>query len=401
MKEYKYHELAGIFDLIEGEEYKGLKEDIRKNNLMESIKIFDGKILDGRNRYRVCKELGIEGDFKILSNTIDPLEYVWSVNYHRRHLRPAQKADAIAEKYKWKERREKARKKQEIQGYITQENKRKKELLSSEDKSLIKKPIQQNIFNKSLTSAQKTNKIIDIRNKEKKQNPINIRKEMAKEGGVSEETISVQQKVKKMNDPQISKKWEQARKGKTTIKAVKMAIDKKVKPKILPILPIDKYDIIYADPPWTYNFTQSPNRSIEKEYPTMDLKDICKLKVPSADNSILFLWCTSPKLIPEGVEVIRSWGFTYKTSMVWVKDKIGMGYYARSRHEFLLIATKGKPGVPEPSVRPDSVIEAPRTKHSKKPELYEMIERMYPNRKYLELFARNKRENWKSWGNEV
>ena len=397
MKEYKYHELAGIFDLIEGEEYKGLKEDIRKNDLMESIKIFEGKILDGRNRYRVCKELGIEGDIKILPNTINPLEYVWSVNYHRRHLTSAQKADAVIQYSSWlEELEEKAREKHRIMVENQERNNKgqiiKKQSLSSEDKhSKIKQPIQQDIF-KNTIITKKPEIVIE---------PINVTKEQAKKARVSEETIQIAKKVKKMNDPQISKKWEQARKGKTTIKAVKMAIDKKVKPKILPILPIDKYDVIYADPPWTYNFTQAPNRSIEKEYPTMDIKDICKLKIPSADNSILFLWCTSPKLIPEGVEVIRSWGFTYKTSMVWVKDKIGMGYYARSRHEFLLIATKGKPGVPEPAVRPDSVIEAPRTKHSKKPELYEMIERMYPNRKYLELFARNKRENWKSWGNEV
>lgn len=115
----------------------------------------------------------------------------------------------------------------------------------------------------------------------------------------------------------------------------------------------------------------------------------------------MFLWVTSPKL-EEGLIVLNAWGFEYKTSMVWVKDKIGMGYYVRGRHEFLLIGTKGNPLKPEPENRFDSVIAAPRTEHSKKPsEVYERIEKMYPNGKYLELFARNERKNWKSWGNEV
>jgi len=174
--------------------------------------------------------------------------------------------------------------------------------------------------------------------------------------------------------------------------------ENKPKPKV----PDGKFELIYADPPWQYNFTSSPTRSIEKEYSTMSLKQICELKIPYTDNCVLFLWCPAPKLYPEGMEVIKAWGFVYKTCMVWIKDKIGMGYYGRNRHELLLIATRGKPGTPKPRNRPDSVIEAPRVKHSKKPEIvYELIEQMYPNKNKIELFARNERSNWKSWGNEI
>jgi N6-adenosine-specific RNA methylase IME4 len=85
-----------------------------------------------------------------------------------------------------------------------------------------------------------------------------------------------------------------------------------------------------------------------------------------------------------------------------VKDKIGMGYYARQRHELLLVATKGAPGVPMPEDRYDSVIEAPRGQHSEKPHIvYDMLEAMYPTFRKLELFARNSRDTWHSWGNEV
>jgi len=180
-----------------------------------------------------------------------------------------------------------------------------------------------------------------------------------------------------------------------------MKVKKNKKPKKVPKLPKGKFNVIYADPPWHYEGGTDATRIIENQYPTMKTEDICILEIPAAKDSVLFLWVTNPKL-DEGLEVMESWGFTYKTNMVWVKDKIGMGYYARGRHEILLIGTKGSPGVPEPKDRPDSVIEAPRTKHSKKPEsAYELIEQMYPERKYLELFARNKRKNWTSWGNEI
>jgi N6-adenosine-specific RNA methylase IME4 len=166
-------------------------------------------------------------------------------------------------------------------------------------------------------------------------------------------------------------------------------------------LPEGKFNVIYADPPWKYEFAQSGNREVGKEYPTMELDDICKIAVPAADDAILLLWVTVPKL-REGMKVVEAWGFEYKTGMVWVKGgKIGMGYYVRSKHELLLIATRGKFGPPAEDCRPESIIIADRGKHSEKPAVvYELIEKMYPGHKYIELFARSKRDGWTSWGNE-
>ena len=170
-----------------------------------------------------------------------------------------------------------------------------------------------------------------------------------------------------------------------------------------PPLPAGVFDLILADPPWRYDFAAYSDKhgEVEDHYPTMPLADICALTVPAADNATLYLWATSPKLT-EALEVMDAWGFDYKTSMVWVKGSIGMGYHARQRHELILIGTKGTPGVPEPENRPDSVIEAPRLEHSVKPDrLYEIIETAYPDRRYLELFARRPRDGWEAWGNEV
>lgn len=166
---------------------------------------------------------------------------------------------------------------------------------------------------------------------------------------------------------------------------------------------VERYPIVYADPPWRYEHVKTESRAIENQYPTMSLDEICALDVNSitTDDSVLFLWATSPKLA-EAMRVVESWGFTYRTCAVWTKDQIGMGYYFRQRHELLLVAVKGAPPMPEPADRPDSVVSAPRQEHSAKPEVfYELIERMYPSLPRIELFARSAREGWARWGNQA
>ena len=169
--------------------------------------------------------------------------------------------------------------------------------------------------------------------------------------------------------------------------------------------PEGKFQVIYADPPWRYENPPmgGSNRSIENHYPTMNLVEICALDIGlvADDNCVLFLWATAPKL-SECMEVITAWGFTYRTCMVWIKDKIGMGYHARNQHEILLIAKRGEMAPPEPSDRPSSVLQAPRLEHSAKPlEYYDIIERMYPKQNKLELFCRSPRDGWAVWGNQA
>lgn len=168
-------------------------------------------------------------------------------------------------------------------------------------------------------------------------------------------------------------------------------------------LPTDKYQIILADPPWRYEHSVSGSREIENQYPTMSLNEICNLPISDmvAEESLLFLWTTSPKL-EESIQVVNAWDYNYRTCMVWVKDKIGMGYYARQQHELLLIAKKGNFPTPKAGTQHSSIIESPRLKHSQKPlEIYDIIESMYPGMKYLELFARQERFGWTSWGNQL
>jgi len=167
-----------------------------------------------------------------------------------------------------------------------------------------------------------------------------------------------------------------------------------------PPMPEGQFNVIYADPPWRYQFSETSMRAVENQYPTMDLEDIKGLDIPAAENAVLLLWATAPKL-EEALEVVNAWGFTYKTCAVWDKEKIGMGYWFRGQHELLLLGIKGSFRAPDESNRFSSVIRSPRSSHSKKPqEVYSMIESMFPQGKYLELFAREKRLGWGGWGNE-
>lgn len=170
-----------------------------------------------------------------------------------------------------------------------------------------------------------------------------------------------------------------------------------------PEIPDGQYGLIYADPPWRYEHSKTESRDIENQYPTLNLDQICELPIQdlTAPDCVLFLWATSPKL-EEAMRVIDSWDFTYRTCAVWDKELIGMGYYFRQQHELLLVATKGTPGAPLPQTRVSSVLRERRQKHSKKPEkVYALIEDMYPNTSRIELFARNNRAGWSSWGNEA
>ena len=166
-----------------------------------------------------------------------------------------------------------------------------------------------------------------------------------------------------------------------------------------PPLPEGKYAVIYADPPWSYD-NSGFDQSAASIYPTMTVEEIADLPVGdlAGDECVLLLWATSP-LLPEAFEVMEAWGFEYKASRVWIKNRApGIGWFVNTRHEFLLIGVRGQG---HPKEKLDSVIEAPVTRHSAKPHLlYDEIEWCYDG-PYIELFARNEREGWECWGNEV
>ena len=176
-------------------------------------------------------------------------------------------------------------------------------------------------------------------------------------------------------------------------------------------LPNKKYNIIYADPPWTFKTwsNKGKGKSAEQYYDCMTIDAIQTLPVNEIadENCILFIWVTYPKLI-EGIETISKWGFTYKTcGFSWIKknkkaDSLfwGLGYWTRANNEICLLATKGKPKRVGKGVH--QVVMDKIREHSRKPDcVRDRIIELCGNLPRIELFARQKINGWDVWGNEV
>lgn len=175
-------------------------------------------------------------------------------------------------------------------------------------------------------------------------------------------------------------------------------------------LPDGKFAVIYADPPWSFKTysAKGEGRSAKKHYSTMTLDDIKALPVAdiAAKDCVLLIWVTMP-MIPQALEVIKAWGFKYKTcGFDWLKLNrtnknlfSGTGYWTRANGELCFLATRGKPKRIGKDV-PQAIL-AERREHSRKPDVaYERIERLLHG-PYVELFARAPRAGWTSWGNQT
>lgn len=165
----------------------------------------------------------------------------------------------------------------------------------------------------------------------------------------------------------------------------------------------ERFSIVLADPPWSYAHSRLGRLSPGRHYPTLSVEQIAGIPVESlvARDSLLFLWATPP-LLEDGLRVLTAWGFQYVTCAVWDKECLGPGYHFRQQHELILVGKRGKPGTPATAAKARSVFRARRGKHSAKPvQVHEYIERAYPHRPKLELFARHPRADWAVWGNQL
>lgn len=174
-----------------------------------------------------------------------------------------------------------------------------------------------------------------------------------------------------------------------------------------------EFRTILADPPWRFqNRTgkMAPEHKRLSRYGTMETADIMALPVHRAiaPTAHLYLWVPNA-LVPEGIEVMRAWGFHYKTNLVWHKirkdggsDGRGVGFYFRNVTELILFGVRGKNArTLTPGRRQVNYLASRKREHSRKPdELYDLIEACSPG-PYLELFARGTRKNWCAWGNQA
>jgi len=158
------------------------------------------------------------------------------------------------------------------------------------------------------------------------------------------------------------------------------------------------YRTIVIDPPWPYDSKYDPeSRRVANPYPSMSIEEIGSIHLPCHDDCILWLW-TTHAFLESAFNILNLWGFTHKATMVWDKEKLGVGYWLRMQCEFVLLASRGKPEWNSTNIR--DIIREPRREHSRKPEsFYQMVEKSCPANR-LDYFSRTKRDGFTSYGNE-
>lgn len=391
-----FHEVANLFPLMSAEEFSALKQDIAENGLREAVWLHpDGRIVDGRNRYRACTELGITPTYRTWEGKGSLVHFVVSLNLHRRHLSSSQRAVVgldilpMLEEEMKKKQIEGAKKgaaitnkTERLDQRIDQGEIEKRAPQAAAQAATITQTNRQYISDAKALQADAPELLSEVR-----AGTLNIPQAKQLARMPEEKRAAVQSKMREMGTDKVTK--------------AARAVTQESKEEA-PALPSGKYRVFYADPPWSYGNTMPEGTTQPDDYyPLMSTPAIAALPIKdlAEDNAVLFLWTTSPHL-EECFEVIRGWGFKYKTSFVWDKIKHNMGHYNSVRHEFLLVCTRGSctPDVPKLF---DSVQSIERTGHSVKPEEFrQIIDTIYPHGKRVELFARRPVDGWDRWGNE-
>jgi N6-adenosine-specific RNA methylase IME4/ParB-like chromosome segregation protein Spo0J len=351
------HAEAARIPVMPEEEYKAFRADVAARGLRVPIEITkEDVVLDGRQRLRAARELGHESVPVRIVEPDDQLDYMLRAALLRRQLNASQRAALVVEFERYRE-------------------------LKTEGKKRQRANLRQAPEVATLPPRGKTRDVA------------------AGWAGVSARTVQDAATVHE-NDKEL---FERVKRGELGAALAARRVRRGLRDRSLPPpppLPGGPFELIYADPPWQLGNPDGAHAP-ESHYPTMALEEIKALPIPAGEDAVLFLWAVSG-LLPQAFEVIEAWGFECKSCLVWIKPSVGPGVWLRNRHELLLVARRGAFPPPEPEDRVDSVLEAPRGRHSQKPEcLYELIERMYPHASKLEFFARARRPGWVAWGNEV
>lgn len=375
-----FHPLANIFPLIEGAAFDDLVADIREHGVREPVWLYEDQILDGRNRWRAAEVAGVDCQTRVYAGD-EPVQFVLSLNLHRRHLSESQRAMVGA--------------KLANLGHGQRPDR-------SIDLSTTQ-PQAAEMLNVSVPSIKRARDVIAGGSPELVHAVESGSVSVSAAADVATLPKQEQAEIVARGEREILQAAKLIRAGKAEERrSERMEKIAEISKGNAPLGASERYPVIYVDPPWRYEHAESESRAIENQYPTMSLDEIKEMEIGSIafNDCILFMWATSPKLA-EAFEVLQAWGFSYRTCAVWDKQKIGMGYYFRQQHELLLVAVRGNPPTPSPADRPSSVFSYPRGQHSAKPhEVYELIEAMYPTLPKLEMFCRSPRTGWGVWGNQ-
>jgi len=366
-------EFQNLIPALTPEEFSQLKENILSEGVRDPLVCWrngDLTLLDGHNRYRICKENEIHFNIieRDLKNREEAKTWIIKNQFGRRNLNKYQRsvlALQLEDIF-----REKAKEKQAEAG--------KNKLCQKSDKA------------------------------------VHTKRELAKTASVSHDTIAkvkvIQEKANDEQKQKLQEGQESVNKVYNELKRAEKKEERRQRHENVNQIELSekKYRILYCDPPWRYNdsgvITENDNYGrAERHYPTMSLSELKDLPIKNMadDNAILFMWSTSP-MLESAFELVNSWGFKYKSLFVWYKVKHNFGHYNSVRQELLLVCTKGS-CTPDKLKLFNSVQQIERSKvHSQKPEEFrKIIETLYTWGNKIELFARKRTNGWDVWGNQL
>ncbi len=388
-----FHPYAELFPLIEGEQFGELVADIKANDIREKIVIWDGSILDGRNRYRAGLEAGLIDEDDDLDRKKyfvrfvpsvdgDALKFVMSKNLQRRHLDESQRA-MVAARYATMRQGERTDLEPSANLPKVDQKTAAKTLSISERALRHARHVQQHAEPELARAVDRGRLAVSVAERASRLTPAAQRRiaAQAENGDANAARNSVKQESRNAREKEL---------GQTQI-----------------ALPKKRYGVIVADPEWRFepwSRLTGMDRAADNHYPTSCTEVIAARDVPSiaAKDCVLFLCATVP-MLPHALLVMAAWGFDYKSNYVLEKDRAITGYWNRNRHEHLLIGTRGDVPCPAHGTQWESLIASPVNKHSAKPAaMLEMIEQYFPTLPKIELNRRGPpRDGWDAWGNEA
>lgn len=376
MSTLQFHEIANVFPLIEGREFDELVADVRQYGIREPVVLFQGKILDGRNRYRasveagvVCPTMDYEGD--------DPVGFVVSLNLRRRHLNESQRA-MVAAKIANLERG-RPNENPPIGG--------------------ISQPEAASMLNVSERAVQRATVVRDQGVAELQDKVVSGSIAVSTAADVARLPQAEQKELVAKGEREILEAAKQIREQRAEQNRVERA-----RIKAEPVLiPSGKYSTIIIDPPWDMQKIERdvrPNQ-VGFDYPPMSEPELAALDLGGLadDDCHMFCW-TTHKFLPMALRLIEGWGWRYVLTMVWHKpggfQPIGLPQY---NCEFAVYARRGSPAFVD-TKQFFACFEAPRREHSRKPdEFYDVVRRVTAGTR-LDMFSREKRDGFDQYGNE-
>jgi N6-adenosine-specific RNA methylase IME4/ParB-like chromosome segregation protein Spo0J len=363
MIQKEIHELANLIPTMSDDEYRDLVKDIEANGLLEPITLYEGRILDGRHRYRACMEIGLLPEYEEYTGE-DALQYVISKNLHRRHLTSSQLAVVSLNLLPYLEAQAKERQATSTGG----SNPQLVEIVPQAEQGKAREQAAE----RTGTNARYVSDAKKIQQ---------AAPELLQRVASGEMSIPQARREVKRQDVIRNLESVEAQEAKAIIGV---------------------YDVIVIDPPWNMQKIErdvAPEQ-VAFEYPTMTIEEIQQINIPAADDCHIFLW-TTQKFLPDAFYLLKAWQYKYVCTFVWHKNggfqPFGMPQY---NCEFALYARKGTPEFIDFKSF-FTCFNANRGKHSEKPEeFYELLRRVTAGRR-LDMFNRRAIEGFDVWGKEA